>query len=187
MATPFIPGSTTYLDDLNTLYNAVITTPSKQFRLTADGSAIGNTIADYFGTNSTLTLSAAGIYEYTFDLYFLKTTAGTVTFTLTSSNAPVNLVANYVGGPVTGVGTAGAPITAAIDGSTSSAAALPVTTTLSTAVEHRFRISALIEVNATTPSTFKLQCTESAGTITPRRGSAYSVRQIPTLNVGTFT
>lgn len=156
------------------------------FRLTANGSAIGATIADYFGTTSSITMAANGIYEVEFNLYFTKTTAGTVTFTLTSAQAPVNLNAQYVGTPVGGVGTVGAPQTAALVASTSTAAALPVTGSLTTAVNHQYIIKAIVEANATTAGTFKLQATESAGTITPLRGSYYKVTRLAAGNVGTW-
>lgn len=160
--------------------------PEHVFRLSADGSAIGSAIADYFGASSTITLAAAASYEVEFELYFLKTTAGTVTFTLTSGQAPVNLAAYYIGGPVAGIGTAGAPITAGIVASTSTAAALPATTSLTTAVNHHFVVKAMIDTHATLTSTFKIRCTESAGTITPLRGSNYKVRRLPNANSGAF-
>ena len=55
------------------------------FRLTANGVPIGASIDTYFGTSSSITLSAAGVYEIEYFVYFLKNTAGTVTFTLTAA------------------------------------------------------------------------------------------------------
>lgn len=156
------------------------------FRLAANGSAIGSAIADYFGTSSTITLDAGSSYEVEFELYFLKTTAGTVTFTLTSSQTPVNVAAYYVGTAVGGVATVGTAQTAGLVTSTATASALPATGSLTTAVNHHYTIKAMVDVNATTASTFKLQCTESAGTITPLRGSNYKVRKLPSANSGAF-
>jgi hypothetical protein len=153
------------------------------FRLAANGTAIGAAIADYFGATSAITLAASGVYEIEFYLYFTKTTAGTVTFTLASSAAPVNLNANYVGTPVGGVGTVGAAQTAALVASTATAAALPATGSLTTGVNHQYVVRAIVESNA---STFKLQVTESAGTVTPLRGSYYKVTRLSAGNVGTF-
>lgn len=170
-------GSATYNNLQYPLFNT--------YRLTANGSAIGSAIADYF-PSAAVAVDAGAVYEVEFELYFTKTTNGTVTFTLTSSQAPVNLVAYYIGGPVAGIGTAGAPITAAVVGSTSTATALPATSSLTTAQNHHFTIKAFLETNATTAGTFKLQCTESAGTITPLRGSSYTIRRVPTANIGIF-
>ena len=159
---------------------------SQLFRLTANGSAIGAAIADYFGATSSITMAIGGVYEVEFNLYFTKTTAGTVTFTLTSAQAPVNLNAFYVGTPVGGVGTVGTAQTAALAASTSAAAALPVTGSLTSGVNHQYVIKAIVEANATTAGTFKLQATESAGTITPLRGSYYKVTRLAAGNVGTW-
>ena len=155
------------------------------YRLTADRSAIGATIADYFASAAFTTL-AGSVYLAEWELFFTKTTAGTVTFTIASSQAPVNIVASYTGGPVAGIATAGAPITASIVASTSTAAALPATSSLTTVVNHHFIVRALVETNATTAGTLKLQVTESAGTITPLRGSTVTMRQLPNANYGSF-
>jgi len=156
------------------------------FRLTANGSAIGATIADYFSTSSSITLSAGGVYEIEYFLFFTKTTAGTVTFTLTAAQTPMNVNAYYVGTPVGGVGTVGTAQTAAIVASASTTSALPATGSLTTAVNHQYYIKAIVQGNATVAGTFKLQATESAGTITPLLGSYYKVTRIPAANTGTF-
>lgn len=170
-------GSTAYTSAKYQLLNT--------YRLAADRSAIGSAIADYFAS-AAFTMGAGGIYEIEWDLYFTKTTNGTVTFTITSAQTPVNIVANYIGGPVAGIGTAGAPITAAIVTTASTAAALPATSSLTTAVNHHFVVKALVEGNATTAGTIKLQVTESAGTVTPLRGSSVTIRQLPAANIGAF-
>lgn len=170
-------GSTAYTSAEYELLNT--------YRLTANASAIGSAIADYF-TNAAFTLDAAGAYEIIWDLYFLKSTAGTVTWTITSAQAPVNLVANYIGGPVAGIGTAGALISAGIVTSTATAAALPATSSLTDATNQHFIVKALVEGHATTAGTIKLRATESAGTITPLRGSSVTVRRLPAANIGAF-
>lgn len=161
--------------------------PEHLFRLTASGSAIGPAIADFFGSSSTITLDPATDYEVDFEIFFLKTTAGTVTFTLTSSQAPVALSAYYIGSAAAGMAaTSTSPQTGGIVNSTATAAALPVTASITTATNHAYRIKAVIASNATTASTFKLQVTSSAGTVTPLRGSNYKVRTLPTINSGAF-
>ena len=170
----------------STAYNTLSYMDINTYRLTADGSAIGSAIADYFPVG-TITLDAGGVYEFVYELFFLKTTAGTVTFTLTSSQTPVQITAYYIGGPVAGIQAAGAPITAGLVGSTSATAALPATTSLTNAVNHHFTVKCIVEVNATNASTFRLRATESAGTITPLRNSNYTVRRLPAANIGIFS
>jgi len=155
-------------------------------RLTASGAAIGPTIANFFGATSGMGLDASILYELEAVLYFTKTTAGTTTFTMTFSNAPVFNSAHYVGTPVGGVGTVGTAQTAALAASTAAAGALPVTGSLTTAVNHQYAIRALFQANATTGGTFNLQITSSAGTVTPLAGSYYKLTRLPTDNTGAF-
>lgn len=173
------------IGDGTTTWTSLLYAGTNYFRLTADGSAIGTAATDFFASGA-ITLAAAAIYELEYELYFLKTTAGTVTFTLVAAQAPVNLNAYYEGGPVAGVATAGAPITAAIKASTSTTTTIPATSSLTTAVEHHFRVKTIIETHATNAGTFKIQAAESAGTITPRRGSYYKVTRLPGTNIGAF-
>jgi hypothetical protein len=155
-------------------------------RLTASGAAIGPTIANFFGSTSGLGLDSSILYEFEADLFFTKTTAGTVTFTMTFSNAPVFNSASYVGTPVGGVATVGTPQTAALAASTAAAGALPVTGSLTTAVNHRYTIRALFQANATTGGTLNLQVTSSAGSVTPLAGSYYKITRLPSDNTGAF-
>lgn len=160
--------------------------PSTHFyRLTADGSAI-TTIANFFGATSGTALDNNIFYEVEAYLYFLKTTSGTATFTMTFSNAPVNNNAFYVGAPVGGVGTVGAPQTAALAKSTATAGALPVTGSLTTAVNHQYVLRAMFQANATTGGTINLQVTSSAGSITPLTGSYYKITRLPAANTGAY-
>jgi hypothetical protein len=161
--------------------------PSAQyFRLTADGSALGPTIANFFGATSGMALDTSVFYEAEFYLYFTKTTAGTVTFTLTFANAPINLNAYYEGSPVGGVGTVGAPQTAALAKSAATSNALPVTGSLTTAVNHQYVVKTMFQANATTGGTVNLQVTSSAGTATPLTGSYYKITRLPATNTGAF-
>lgn len=161
-------------------------TPTTQFfRLTSDGSAI-STIANFFGATSGVTLVANAFYELEAVLYFTKTTAGTVTFTMTYTQAPVNNNAFYVGTPVGGVGTVGTSQTAAIVKSTATAGALPATGSLTTAVNHQYVVRSMFQANATTGGTLNLQLTASAGTATPLTGSYYKITRLPAANVGAF-
>ena len=156
------------------------------FRLTADVTAFGPTIGNAFGATSGLTLDPNIFYEVEAYLYFTKTTAGTVQFQFTFTNAPVNLNALYEGSPVGGVGTVGAPQTAALIKSVATASALPVTGSLTTAVNHAYMVKAMFQSNATTGGTLNIQVTSGAGTITPLTGSYYKITRLPALNSGAF-
>lgn len=159
---------------------------SQIFRLTADGAAIGPTIANFYGATSGMPLDSSTFYEVEYCVQFTKTTAGTVTFTMTFSNAPILNTATYVGTPVGGVGTVGTAQTAAIVKSTATAGALPATGSLTTGVNHYYTIKAVFQANATTGGTLNLQATSSAGTITPLAGSYYKITRLPSANTGSF-
>ncbi len=154
------------------------------FRLVANGAAIGPTIADYFGSTSSLPTVTNGVYELTFYLWYLKTTAGTVTYTLTNTQTYTNLVAAWEQSAVGGIAATGAQAMAGIVTTTTAAAALPVTGSLTTAVNHQAVIRAVAECG--TAGNIRLRVTSSLGTITPLRGSYYTARRLFAGNVGTF-
>lgn len=188
-----IPEAGTFEFDGNAFYSTDDVTGGRgfipsvhYFRLTADGAAAGPTIANYFGTTSGVNLDPNIFYELEANLFFTKTTAGTVTFTMTFTQAPVNNEAWYTGSPVGGVGTVGAPQTAAIVKSTATAGALPVTGALTTAVNHQYQLCAMFQTNATTGGTLNIQITSSAGTVTPLAGSYYKITRLPSANSGAF-
>jgi hypothetical protein len=156
------------------------------FRLAADVTAFGPAIGNFFGATSGMALDAGVYYEVEAYLYFTKTTAGTVTFTMTFTQGPANNDAHYIGTPVGGIGTVGAPQTAAIAKSTATAGALPVTGTLTTAVNHQYTLRSMFRANATTGGTFNIQITSSAGTVTPLTGSYYKLTRLPATNTGAF-
>jgi len=155
------------------------------FRLTADGAAIGPAIANYFGATSGVSLDSNIFYEVEANLFFTKTTAGTVTFTMTFTNAPINNNAWYVGTPVGGVGTVGAPQTAAVK-SNATAGVLPVTGSLTTAVNHQYQLRSMFQANVSIGGTLNIQITSSAGTVTPLTGSYYKITRLPSANSGAF-
>lgn len=160
-------------------------------KLSVDGTAIGPAISDYFGATPQIGLMLDAWYEFEYVLYFTKTTAGTLTFTIVTDQAPQLLSADYTGSPVGGVGTVGAPQTAALIKSTSSAAALPVTGSLTTATNHCYRIRGVIRTNlggGTLDTLMKLRVTNSAGTITPLAGSYQKAWRMGTADViGNFS
>lgn len=178
-------GNAFYATDDVTCGRGYIESPH-YFRLTSDSTAFGPGIANFFGATSGLSLDPSTFFELEANLYFTKTTSGTVTFTLTFSNAPINANANYVGSQATGIGAVSNPQTAAIVKSTSTAVVIPATGTLSTAANHQYIVRSMFQTNATTGGTINLQITSSAGTVTPLTGSYYKLTRLPAANTGTF-
>lgn len=156
----------------------------QMFRLAANGGALGPTIADFFGANSAFPTVLNGVYEFIFHVYFLKTTAGQVTFTITNTQAYTNLVGDYLMTPVGGIAGNGATTKAGIVTNTTAAIALPITGSLTLSTNHCAIIRVLAECG--TAGNIRLRVTSSAGTVTPLRGSFYTVRRLPAANVGTF-
>lgn len=138
--------------------------------LTGLAGAIGAGIADYFST--TISLDASSTYEIECRAYFLKTTAGTVTFTWAFSSAPTMASSFYDGTPATGFTTTtitGAPVTGEAHVQAQTTMAHAATGSLTTAVYHVYVFTVTVRTNAAT--TIQLRATESAGTITPQAGS----------------
>ena len=160
---------------------------SKQiYRLAANGAAIGPAISNFFGANSALRLEAAGEYEIVAYCFFTKTTAGTATFTLTSSAAPVNVSGILQTGAIAGGTAIGAANQAALFNSTSTAAAFGATGSLTTGVNHAVILRFMYEAHATTPPNIRINITQSAGTVTPLRNSYYTVSRLPAGNEGNY-
>jgi hypothetical protein len=160
--------------------------PSTQiFRLTASLSPIGPTIANFFGPTSSIQLAGGGIYEIEAYCWFTKTTAGTVTITISSSLAPVNLNGIVQYGAGVGGGVTGAANQIAFPGSSAASSAFGASLSLTTLANHAFTIKLLVESNASN-SNLRFLFTESAGTVTPLRGSYYKVTKLPSSNSGNF-
>jgi PII-like signaling protein len=158
------------------------------YRLTVNGQATGGTIADYFSGSSASPTAfptvTNGVYELNFYLYYLKTTAGTVTYTLTNTQTYTNIAATYVQSSSAGIGTNTSASTASIVSTTTAAAALPATLSLANGANHMAHIRAIAECG--TAGNIRLRVTCSAGTLTPLRGSYYTARRLFAGNVGTF-
>lgn len=149
--------------------------PRQTFRLTGVGGNIGGTIADFFGATSAINLAATSVYDIEFWPYFQKNTAGTVTWTLTASSAPNVISGSYTGSPVSGI-AAGAPITGYAGSRAATTAAFGATASVTNNAFMAFSVRVQVFTNAAT--TFKLQVTCGAGTVTPQAGSFYTVRQV---------
>lgn len=146
------------------------------FRLTADGTNIGTTIADYYGATSAINLAATSVYDIEFWTYCTKNTAGTITWTLAASSAPVVISGAYVGSLVAGVANSGTPTTGYAGNRNGLNAAFAATASIgnNTTVAFSFKVQVLTNL----ATTFKLRVTCGAGTVTPLTGSFYTVRQV---------
>ena len=158
-----------------------------EYRLIAAGTAVTTSIANYFGTTSNIPLVPNAYYEIEVVMYFLKTTAGTVTWTLTNSAAPTSQDVYFEMSPLTGVvappGTATMLKGQVFNDAT---AALTYTTTgnISNTQNNYARFRILLTNGAGT--SLKIQATCSAGSLTPGIGSFWSARRLPATNNGTY-
>jgi hypothetical protein len=157
------------------------------FHLTADGGTI-STIANFFGTNSNINLVASAYYIIDIYCYFLCTTAGAVTWTLTNNNAPTAQNIYYEMSPVTGIVAPPGTATMLVGqfSKDTTAARTIVTASLTTAVDHYMHMRIELQ-NSAGGTTFKIQATKgTGGTITPRVNSYWICRRISPNNIGTF-
>jgi hypothetical protein len=148
-----------------------------------DGSAI-STIADFFGATSSIDLPASSNWLLEADLFFLKTTNGTIVLTITNSAANYTGISGwYIVDAAAGLGTQAAPAKAGISEVTTAAAAFPATASLTNGTTHHMQVRAVIRMNAA--GNIRLRFTASAGSATPQSNSWYSVRRLPG-NTGAF-
>lgn len=166
---------------------------TQTFRLTAAGTAIGNTIANFFGTTSNIPLVSGAFYEIEIIALALRgATAGTAVWTFTNTVAPTLMVVDYEQSPLAGVAAPPGSVTALTNlyfrGTTSTTlAAYTFTTgTLAASVNHYFRFKILL--NNSTGTSLKIQMTAgtAANTMTPQAGSVWFCRRLPGANTGTF-
>ena len=165
-------GTFAYLTENTTSGRGHIPTV-QTFRLTADGSAIGT--GDYFGTTSSINLSATSVYEITYHLYATKTTTGSITMTLVASSAPSMISATFNASPTAGI-SAGSIQSAYTGSLAATTAAFTAYGNVSAGASVSIVVRAIVVTNLAT--TFKLQVTNSNGTITPKAGSYYKVERI---------
>ena len=158
---------------------------TQTFRLIANGTNI-NTIANFFGANSNISLVANAYYDIEIILLFLKNTAGIVTWTLTNSVAPTQMVVDYEMSPITGVvappGTATMLRGQAVNVTTAVYTVQTASITNNVNVMCRFRLL----LRNSTGTSLKIQATAAAGTVTPLAGSRWFCRRLPDANTGTF-
>jgi hypothetical protein len=146
------------------------------FRLAANGANVGPTIGDYFGATSAINLAANSVYDIEILAFLLKNSAGTLTWTLAASSAPTLMMGVFRSGAVTGLNSSAATITTYTGYRNATTAAFAATASITAGAYMAYEFNVKIITNLAT--TFKLQVTNSAGTVTPQAGSFYTVRQI---------
>jgi hypothetical protein len=160
----------------------------QHYRLTGDLTAIGPGIADFFGANSSIPLATSGIYEIEMEIYFLKSTAGTLTWNITNSTTVTFMDVMMQHTPVAGytaVPTASAFTIGALFNQTASSVSFTATTSITTNTNHFARFKILLENGSST--SLRLRVTSSAGTVTPRRGSWWKAVRLAGSNVGSYS
>jgi hypothetical protein len=152
--------------------------------LSADASAVGAAIAQFFPGTTAIPLVASGVYEIEFNCWFLKTTAGTLVWTLTNSTTVTKIHADMQMSPIAGVTSTNATseLFAQVANQTAASVAFAATGSLTTGVNHFMRMRVYL-VNGSSTS-LRLNVTNSAGTVTPLAGSFWKARRIAT--VGTL-
>lgn len=166
---------------------------AQYFRLNAAGTAIGNTIANFFGANSNIPLVANAYYEI--DIYALAlrgSTAGTAVWTFTNTVAPTRMFVDYEQSPLAGIAAPPGSVTALTNlnfrGTTTTVlAAYTFTTgTLAASVTHYFRFKLYLQNS--TGTSLKIQMTAGTGnnSMTPQASSFWVCRRLPANSTGTF-
>lgn len=151
------------------------------FRLDADGSTISND--NFFGTASSIVLLANHVYEFEYNVWLSKQTAGNIEFSLVSSQTPNNVVAQLVGlnATINELSTISGGIAA---GNTTSLPFLQFG--IADGVIAAYKITGVYESNVSVNSTLSLTVDNITGTLTPLRGSYYTITELPNENVGIF-
>lgn len=156
------------------------------YRYAIDGSAMGLTIADYFPANSSINLESSGFYEFDAMCYFSKATAGTLTWAWEFSSAVEfarsYFVSNDVGG-FTNTSSTGAPVMGHVAQRTTTSVTHEATSSLANDSYHVYHFKAYVMTSNACNARLRVTC--SAGTVTPRTGSFYKVRNIG-VNSGNF-
>jgi hypothetical protein len=159
-----------------------------QFVLDANGGAL-STGADYFssGGNNAFSTEASTRYWFEFYCIFTKQTAGTVTWQFVNSqthNAVWGLAqATAIAGVTPNAAATEMGFPATVTVITTANPTFPVSGTLAITVPHVHIIRVYAHTN--NAGNCRLRFATSGGTVTPMRGSYYTVRKISG-NVGSF-
>lgn len=152
------------------------------FTLAADSTTL-TAISDVYGTNSAFPTVAGALYKFEFSVWIRKTTAGTVTFTLTNTQTYTRLNAYGFHSVATGgSSTTTIPLASNVEGLTTAGSVVMITTSLSTNTDHFAFIRAFASIG--TAGNIRLRVTPSAGNVVVQAGSMYEVTRLPTTNSG---
>jgi len=190
LATPevgtFEWDATNYYGTMNTTSGRGVLPVTQQFHLAANGTAI-TTIANFFGATSAINLEATSTYVIDTFCFMLKdASAGTVTWTATTSAATTMMRGEYAGTVITGFNTTvinGGDVLGAAEQITSTNLTFAASGSLSASVYHIFRHRFIVRTN--TACNWRLNATVGTGNITPQAGSFYTTRKIVT-NAGSY-
>lgn len=170
------------LDDLTTKINRLCCVTSsnslkENYVLSSAGADLPSTLSNFYGTNTVTSLAASTTYEIQGFCYFLKTTAGTITWAPTFSSSAIAATAKleYTGGFTTS-NVGGTYLTGTATQQTVGAMTFSATPSLSSALYYITKFTIVVITNAA--CNFTLNLTQSAGTITPQAGSYYTVTKI---------
>jgi hypothetical protein len=169
--------------------------PVVQYRYLNSSSAynISTLELPFMGNANGAILSTNSAYEVEWNLYFLKSTAGTVTFYIRTKDPvgggsvnPQLINANYQGNRVDA--SLGSFMNAAGRiASTADPTTLPATLSLTAGAQYYFSVKAFIITNATTVGNCYLSLATSAGLVTPNVGSYIKITKLPSPNTGLWS
>ena len=161
--------------------------PEHFFYMGADGTDRGTSIADLFGANTGVPYVAAARYLVEAWVWYTRTTAGTVIFTLTATTNYVNANGHLLHSAAAGQAQTTSLNQSGFEGTTGSTAAVfPATASQTLNTNQMGRMWWVVETNATTPGNMRIRVTNSAGAFVLQRGSYFSVKRLPTTNIGIF-
>jgi hypothetical protein len=186
----------------NSLFGTVDTTqgrgfiPVVQYRYLSSNSAYNISTAQlpFMGNANGAILTTDSAYEVEWNLYFLKSTAGTVTFSIRTRDPvgggavnPQLINANYQGNRIDVTSTSLFMNAAGRIVSTADPTALPATVSLTGGAQYYFTVKAFIITNAATVGNCYLGIATSAGLVTPNVGSYMKVTKLPSPNTGLWS
>jgi hypothetical protein len=141
------------------------------------------TTADFFPANSSIVLAANILHEIEVWAYFLKTTAGTVTFSMLSS-VNAYMVGQYNASPLAGFLANGGTLSGNCGGAAVASLSFGASGTLATGANHGFRFRIL--VLPTGNGNWRLRYTSNTGTTQSLINSYYTVRALGFASTGAF-
>ena len=153
------------------------------YELNGNSSAIGPAIAPFFGgtSNPSDFLAPNARYEIIYELYYQKTTAGTITYTLSADQNMAYGSADYIqSGNTTSYTTVTVSSQMAANTLTSPAKtfALPATQSITTLTYQHAKITAYLKTSTSNINLALAVTNSSTGTITPLGGSYRKITRV---------